>query len=115
MNNYIVLKLITGEQIISRLINESVAGIVVLDPILVRMVSESRNGVYSEQAVTSLYCQFVDDHSFVFKHTDIVFYKDLSIRMIPFYNRVCEALKKSNIVSDEEPEEQNIVISSNYH
>ncbi len=112
MNNYVVMKLITGEQIIATLLNESIAGILVLDPILVRMVSESNNGVYTEQAITSTYCQFSNDQSFVFDHKNIVFCKDLNPKMIPFYIKVCAALKKSSIISDE-PEEQ--IITSKFH
>ena len=95
MDNYVVLKLVTGEQLIGTLVNETDDGIVVLDPISVRMIP-TVGGSLSEQAVTSLYCQFSDDKVFTFDYKNVIYCKDLSSKIVPYYKRLVREFNDEN-------------------
>lgn len=95
MDNYVVLKLITGEQLLATLLNETDDGVVVLDPITVRMIP-TVGGSLSEQAVTSMYCQFSDDKSFVFDYKNVIYMKELSSKIVPYYKKLVREFNDEN-------------------
>lgn len=95
MDNYVVLKLITGEQLLATLLNETEDGVVVLDPIVVRMIP-TVGGSLSEQAVTSLYCQFSDDKDFAFDYKNVIYIKDMATKMIPYYKKLVHEFNDDN-------------------
>lgn len=104
MNDYVVLKLISGEQLIASLLNETSEGIVVLDPIVVRMHAIVRDGTNVEQAVTSRFCQFGEDNVFAFHYRNLIYRKKLDPDMIPYYTRIVKALEAEDNMIDP-PEE----------
>lgn len=95
MDNYVVLKLITGEQLLATLLNETDDGVVILDPITVRMIP-TVGGSLSEQAVTSLYCQFSDDKSFTFDYKNVIYIKELSSKIVPYYKKLVREFNDEN-------------------
>lgn len=100
-NDYVVFKLVTGEQVIATLLNEANDAIVVIDPIQVRMVPMVQDSEYSEQALTNRLCQFTDETEFIFSHKDIVYLKPLHPKMRRHYERLVVAFnEESKIVED---------------
>ena len=95
MDNYVVLKLITGEQLLATLLNETEDGIVILDPISVRMIP-TVGGTLSEQAVTSLYCQFSDEKMFTFDYKNVIYIKELSSKIVPYYKKLVREFNDEN-------------------
>jgi len=100
-NEYVVFKLITGEQVLATLLNETKDGIVVIDPIQVRMVPMVENNEYSEQALTNRLCQFTDETEYVFNHKDIVYLKGLHPKMRGHYERLVLAFGEESKVVEE--------------
>lgn len=92
MNEYVVFKLISGEQMIGTLLNDISEGIVVLDPIIVKMVHVVRDGEHVEQAITSRFCQFAEDNIFAFHHRNLIYKKKLDPNMVQYYARIIKAL-----------------------
>lgn len=96
MNEYVVFKLISGEQVIGTLLNDVSEGIVVLDPIIIQMVHAIRDGNHIEQAVTSRFCQFAEDHVFAFSYRHLIYKKKLDPNMIPYYARIVNAMNSEH-------------------
>ena len=99
MSDYVVLKLVTGEQILATLLTDDTFGVVVLDPVLVRMVPYVKNGNFSEQAVTSMFCQFSESNRYTFSHRNILFCNELESSLVSFYKKVVISF------TDDKPEE----------
>lgn len=100
-NEYVVFKLITGEQVLATLLNETKDGIVVIDPIQVRMVPMVENNEYSEQALTNRLCQFTDETEYTFNYKDIVYMKSLHPKMHGHYERLVLAFGEESKVVEE--------------
>ena len=118
MNDYVVLKLISGEQLFARLLNETEDGVVILNPIHIKMIPIMHNGDLVEKAVLSSFGQFTEDKQFVLDRKNVIFCKDLHHKMIPFYRRSVKQLvqieeETEMIEIDHEPEEN--VDKINYH
>lgn len=95
LDNYVVLKLVTGEQLLGTLVNETDDGVVILDPIIVRMIPTA-GGSLSEQAVTTMYCQFSDDKLFTFDYKNVIYCKDLSSKIVPYYKKLVREFNDEN-------------------
>ena len=96
MDNYVVLKLVTGEQLLATLVNETDDGIVILDPITVRMIPTVGGGAMTEQAITSIYCQFSDDKMFVFDYKNIIYCKEMSSKIVAYYKKLVREFNEDN-------------------
>lgn len=92
---------------IANLINETVDGIVVIDPIIVTMKYILRDGQHLEQAVTSKFCQFGEDNLFTFSGRNLIYWKKLDPDMIPYYRRIVKALAAADLANTlpDNPEE----------
>lgn len=102
MSDYVVFKLITGEQVIATLLNEITDGIVVVNPIIVKMIYLFRDNKHIEQAVTSKFCQFSEDNIFAFHHRNIIYKKKLDPNMVSYYAKIVESLESDDIDELEE-------------
>lgn len=105
MSNYVVLKLITGDQVIAELLNETHDGVVLLNPIRVRTVPTPGSSL-SEQALATQYCQFTDETQFTFDYRNIVYCKKLSERLVAYYKRIVNEFDNTIIDPRDEPEDQ---------
>ena len=121
MNDYVVIKLVSGEQLFARLLNETENGVVILNPINVRIISITNpKGEIVEKSVMSPFTQFTEDKQFVFNRKDIIFCKNLHHKMISFYRSFInqlmieeEDLEKIEFQEEQEPEEK--YSKFNYH
>jgi hypothetical protein len=88
LSEYVVLKICTGEQLLATLLNETLDGVTILDPIQVKLIPMYDEGEYVEQAITNNYCQFSQDRSFTFHWKDVIYCKELDPVMIKYYKKL---------------------------
>ena len=102
----VVFKLVTGETLIATLLNETEDGIVVLNPLQVKMIPiDYGDDGYGEQAITNRFCPFTDEKDFTFDLKNIVYYKPLNPKMIDHYNKLVLAFGKES-TEDHNPKEE---------
>lgn len=110
----VVFKLVTGETIIATLLNETEDGIVVLNPLQVKMVPiDYGDDGYGEQAIANRFCPFTDDKDFTFGSKNIVYCKPLHPKMIDYYNKLVLAFGKEGTeesVPKEEKEQDHLFV-----
>ena len=88
MSEYVVLKLCTGEQLLAAVENETPDGIMVLDPIQVKMIPMMDQGEYVEQVVSNSFCQFTKERQFTFNYKDIIYCKELNPIIVKYYKKL---------------------------
>lgn len=101
-DTYIVIKLVTGEQIMAVKRNESNNSITIEYPMLIKSYPFMNNGEMSEHVTASPYCKFTDDKLFEFKKSDIVFEKKVHKYAIPFYVRLVNEYEATIEAPDEQ-------------
>jgi hypothetical protein len=101
-DTYIVIKLVTGEQIMAVKRNESNNSITIEYPMLIKSYPFMNDGEMSEHVTASPYCKFTDDKLFEFKKSDIVFEKKVHKYAIPFYVRLVNEYEATIEAPDEQ-------------
>lgn len=98
MNDYCVIKLVTGEQLIGEVTDKNHEGFVVANPIVVKQIpTMAKNGDISERVVTSRYCSYTSESTFFFRDRDILFAKPLKESITKHYlNLVKQFFSESN-------------------
>lgn len=111
MTEYVVLKLVTGEQILASISNEFEDSVVILFPILLKSVPIVKNGMVYEKIATAEYCAFTDDKEFNISRKDIVYMKPMNKTIAIMYQRTLQELyimssTESTVETHEEHEEE---------
>jgi hypothetical protein len=113
------MKLCTGEQLMATLVKEYDDGILVQDPIQVKMVPMTVDGEYVEQAISNSYCQFTEDKEFFFKDKDMVYYKPLHPGIVKYYSKLVlafgEERNQLETFYKEKEQEKNLIVSKKFH
>lgn len=101
MNEYVVVRLITGETLMAILTAQDEDKIELYSPVVVRAIQIQRDGRTYEQTVTNAFCPYTEDQDFVFENTDILFVKPLHRKIIPFYQVMVgvATMKEDDIMS----------------
>lgn len=107
MNEYVVIKLVSGELVIARLLHETVEGIHIVNPLQVKMIPVMTENDYGETAISSKFCQFTEETEFIFNTEHMVYCKPLNPRMIPLYDRLIESFNKESSEALEESTEED--------
>ena len=107
MNEYVVLKLCTGEQLLATLLNETIDGITILDPVQVKLIPMFSEGEYVEQAISNSYCQFTQDRRFTFNWKDVIYSKELDPVMVQYYKKLVLAFGEESKSRTEYYREEN--------
>jgi hypothetical protein len=103
---YLVFKLVTGEEIVAQLINESDHEIHVMFPMVVKHMARNLNGRMVESIVLGPYTHFSADDEFVFNKHQTIFQKELDSRYLNEYNNAVEDfVNGANHVPEPNPEE----------
>ena len=112
MNEYVVMKLVSGETLIAQLLNETKDGVHVINPLQVKLVPMVyKDGEYGENAISSRFCQFTEEIDFTFNHKDLIYCKPLNPKMQPIYNRLIESFNneaREPSIPEEVEEEDNL-------
>jgi DNA-directed RNA polymerase subunit H (RpoH/RPB5) len=88
--HYVIVKFVSGEQVMAVLEAETADQIKILNPMLIRLfpVMEGNNG--KEHVTATPYSKFSDDQSLVIDKSKILFIKNLHHILIPHFNRIVE-------------------------
>ena len=85
-DTYVIVKLVTGEQILAVKRSETDQSITIEFPMIIKTYPFRPSAdEIGEQVAASPYCKFSDDKVFTFNRKDIVFEKLLNQFAIPFY------------------------------
>lgn len=85
-DQYVVVKLITGEQIIATLHYRGKSSITVKDAMLMKHIPMlNKNGDMTERVMTSKFCYYADDEMFDFDNSQILFVKPLKQSLVSHY------------------------------
>lgn len=96
MSEYVVLKLVTGEQLVASLVNETSSQVLVLNPVIIRTIQGFVDGKVVEQTVTNSYCQLAATKDFIFNKSQVIFVKPLHADIVPFYIRLVKVMYKED-------------------
>ena len=110
----VVIKLVSGENVMSTLTNEDANYVELNHPMVIKMIPFVERGRAQEHVTASPLCQFSDDTNYTIPKSSIMFVKKLHDVMIPHYTRLVSEqdntiLVRSNksgrveIIDDEEP------------
>jgi hypothetical protein len=102
-DEYVVLKLVTGEQIMAVKRDESQTSVTIEYPMLIKSFPFMNDGEIGEHVTAAPYCKFAEDKIFEFKKRDIVFEKRVHQYAIPFYVRLVNEYEATIEVPDEPP------------
>lgn len=91
--SYIVLKLITGEQIMGVLEQEDATHFQILDPMIIKTIPIFNEG--REHVTANPYCQFTGDNVFDIDKKNVIFIKPLLSAMIPHYLKIVKQHENS--------------------
>jgi len=95
-NNYVVMRLATGEDIISLVGDEDDKGFLLLHPMNVQSDTDMEHHV--EQYYAQPLCPFSDENTYFMNKKYIVFIKPLSKYLIPFYHDMVKKFSESEII-----------------
>lgn len=118
MSRYVVLKLISGEQIMGTLIANNSLGITLMDVISVKQLPIMKEGMVSEKVITSMYCNYTDDNYFEFHHKDVIFCKNLKQSLVSHYVRLVDEFYSTSSSEESEADTEvklDIVDSNTLH
>lgn len=101
---YVVLKLVTGEQIMAVKRAESNNSITIEYPMLIKSYPFMNNGEMGEHVTASPYCKFAEDKLFDIRKETILFEKKVHKYAIPFYVRLVNEYEATIKAEDEEHE-----------
>lgn len=109
MNNLetVIIRLVTGEQLIAKILNHTSDGILVFRPIVLKYYPAIENGKVGEKLTTALFCPLSCDESFVFDVRHCISVSKLHSKIVPHYENVSEDLYASldNAVKPDQHEE----------
>jgi hypothetical protein len=86
--NYVFVKLITGEQLMATLKNETDTHIDISHPMIIRLVPVAQEGRIGEHVTATPFCHFAESRDFTLPKSSIIFTKGLSKEVIPHYLNV---------------------------
>jgi hypothetical protein len=102
-DDYVVLKMITGEQLIAVKRAETKDYLTIEYPMLIKGYAFQNGEEMGEHVTAAPYCKFTDDKIFTFDKQHIVFTKPMHSYAIPFYIGLVEEHEEYVEVPEEEP------------
>lgn len=96
---FVVLKLVSGEQVMAVLRSEDEMFIEIESPMCIRTIPVIET--HKEHITAHPLCQFSDDVSYVLDKKDVMFVKKMHHIFIPHYLRIVEEHEKLTIVNEE--------------
>lgn len=88
--HFIVMKLISGEQVMAILEEETEDSIEIVFPMLIRLIPVMDGDKSHEHVTATPYCHFADDAHLSIRKESIIFVKNLNHAMIPHYIKLME-------------------------
>jgi hypothetical protein len=95
---FVILKLVSGEQVMATLTNEDDIFIELDKPMVIRMIPFMERGKAHEHVTAVPLCQFASDTNFKILKRNVMFVKKLHKVLIPHYNRIVSEHDESVLV-----------------
>ena len=89
---HVVVNLVTGEQLVGKLINETPDGVLLFRPISIKLVPVIADGESVERLITTVYCGMSDQESYIFDARHIVNVNRLHSKMVDHYLDLSDSL-----------------------
>lgn len=96
---FVVLKLVSGEQVMAVLRSEDEMFIEIESPMCIRTIPVIET--HKEHITAHPLCQFSDDVNYVLDKKDVMFVKKMHHIFIPHYLRIVEEHEKLTVVNEE--------------
>jgi hypothetical protein len=96
--HFVILKLVSGEQVMATLTNEDNDFCELDNPMVIKMVPFIQSGQAHEHVTAVPLCQFSDDTNFRILKSNIMFMKKLHKVLIPHYTRIVGEHENSVLV-----------------
>lgn len=103
MSEIVVVKLVSGEQLMGFLNEETKSGISIENPISIKVINVPTSKGIVEKTVTGPFCNMTDDTLFDFEWNHIMFVKPLHPAIVPLYLEIVDA--ENDIDSTEDIDE----------
>jgi small nuclear ribonucleoprotein (snRNP)-like protein len=96
--NFVIVKLVSGEQVMATLTNEDAHTIQLHYPMVIKMIPFIQDDQAHEHVTAAPLCQFSDDNNYIIEKTNILFVKKLHEVLIPHYNRIVDEHENTVLV-----------------
>jgi hypothetical protein len=96
--NFVIVKLVSGEQVMATLTNEDANTIQLHYPMVIKMIPFIQDDQAHEHVTAAPLCQFSDDNNYIIEKTNILFVKKLHEVLIPHYNRIVDEHENTVLV-----------------
>lgn len=94
---YVVVKLISGEQLMATLVAEDDNYIELESPMCIRMIPILAE--HKEHVTAHPFCQFSDDNNFILDKKNVLFIKKLHHMFVPHYKRIVAEHEQTVLVT----------------
>lgn len=88
---YVIVKLVSGEQVMATLVNEDEYTVEIKNALLIRLKLVSDGERQYESIAVVPFCQFTDDPNFILDKSIIVYVKELSEALVGKYQDLVES------------------------
>lgn len=112
MNPIVVVKLVSGEQLMGFLIEETKTGIFIEEPVSIKVINLPTSNGIVEKTVTGPFCNMTDDTFFEFGWEHIMFVKPLHPAIVPLYLEIVDAENTIDSNDENESLENSIIVQS---
>ena len=99
--HYVIVKFVSGEQVMAVLEHETKDQIIIVNPMLIRMFPIIGEKGGQEHVTATPYSKFSDDQSLSIDKDKILFVKNLHHVLIPHYNKIVEEHSREVLVTKE--------------
>jgi len=96
--NFVVVKFVSGEQVMATLTNEDADTIELHYPMVIKMIPFVQDDQAHEHVTAAPLCQFSDDNSYIIEKAKILFVKKLHEVLVPHYNRIVDEHENTVLV-----------------
>lgn len=101
MDPYVIIKLITGEEIIGEVTNQNDYSITIMNPFVVKLRVGAVNGNMVEQTTATPYCSYAEDRMFTFELKHTLFVKELKNKVISSYLNMVHEINMREMFQDD--------------
>lgn len=93
--HFVIIKLVSGEQVMAVLENETDENIKISSPLLLRLFPVIGAETGQEHVTATPYCKFAEDSNITLNKRNILFVKNLHSMLIPHYIRLASEAEES--------------------
>lgn len=100
--HFVIIKLVSGEQVMAVLEKENDLTIQISTPLLLRLFPIIGAGQGHEHVTATPYCKFAADSNLTLNKKDVLFIKNLHHQLIPHYMRLASATEENVAIQQQE-------------